>query len=189
MLTMTIHARLLLLLTTAALLVAPAIAAGCSLVAQPPATPHIAVDDLRFLHTHRGTSRAWVNGDGWSSARVGLMDSIQPRFLRRPVAAAYAQQRSLKLMAIRGIDGTYYDDEDPATTCALTGRRVYSAPRLLVRETATAVFVTLASHRTPGSTQGCVLASTSCDDLVMRSVSLAAPIGDRQVYAVTFPAT
>ncbi|MCW2920537.1 MAG: hypothetical protein JWL76_411 [Thermoleophilia bacterium] len=189
MTTMTFHSRAVLLLSMFALLVAPAIAAACSMVVRPPAKPHIAVDDLRFLHVRRSTSAEWVRGSGWISSRVGLIESIQPRFLRRPVAAAYAQQRGLNLIAIRPLDGTYYDDEDPATTCELEGRHVYSATRLLVRETPRAIFITLASHRTPGSSAGCLLASTSCDDLVLRSVTFDAPIGDREIYATTFPNT
>lgn len=187
MLTMTVRTRCILLLTVVAALAAPAIAAGCSIAFRPPASPHITADDLRFLHVHRSTKAAWVRGDGWTSARVGLAESIQPSFLRRPVAAAYAQQRGLNLIAARGFDGVYYDDEDPATTCELQGRRVYSATRLLVRETSRAIFITLASHRTPGSSAGCIVSSTSCDDLVFRSVRFAAPIGDREIYSVTFP--
>ena len=175
-------------LSLLALLLAPtAVALGCSIAVAPPTRPHIAVEDLRFLQRHRGTQAAWVRGDGWSSANVGLRESIQPRFARRPITAAYAQQRSLKLMAIRPTDGEYTDDSDPATApCALAGRRVYSATRMLVRETDRAIFLLLASHRTPGSTEGCRIMSTSCDDLVLRTVTLDAPIGDRRVYSVTF---
>lgn len=89
-------------------------------------------------------------------------------------------------MATRGIDGTYYDDEDPATTCEFAGKRVYSATRLLVHETPRAIFMTLVSRRTPGSFAGCIIASTSCDDLVFRNVAFQAPIGTRKLYAVTF---
>ena len=187
---MTIHARLILVLSMAALLVAPAIAVGCSQVVGEPARPRIAPEDLRFLGVHRAASSAWVRGDNWFSTRVGLAESIQPRFLRRPVTAAYAQQRSVRLDAVRPIDGDYADDDDPATPpCALVGRRVYSATRLLVKETPRAIFITLASHRTPGSTEGCRVFSNSCDDIVSRFVSFDAPIGDRRIYAVTFPAT
>jgi hypothetical protein len=127
-----------------------------------------------------------VQDDRWTSSRVQLTGQVQPRFLRRPVTAAFAQQRSLSLLATRPADGVYGDDADPATTCALAGQRVYAATLTLVRETERAVFVTVVSRRTEGSTDGCSIASTSCDDLVIRTVRLDAPIGERRLYAVTF---
>jgi hypothetical protein len=177
-----------LLLALAVLLVAPsAVALGCS-IALSVTRPHIEPSDLRFVHHHRAERAAWVRGDGWTSARVQLIDAIMPRFLRRPVRAAYAQQRALRMMASRPTDGVYRSDADPATpACELAGRRVYSHTRLLVRETPRAVFVTLVSHRTSGSTIGCVISNTSCDGLVLRSFRLQAPIGERRLYAVTFP--
>lgn len=34
---------------------------------------------------------------------------------------------------------------------------------------------------------GCAVVSTSCDDLAFRTIALDAPIGDRRIYAATFP--
>lgn len=183
---MTTSRRLLLLLPLAALLVAPAVALGCSIAVRPPLEPRIAPADVRVLNHHRGARGAWVGSPDWISSRVSLVETIRPRFAAEPITAAFAQQRSLRLIASRPMDGDYYDDEDPATTCELTGKRVYSATRLLVHETPRAIFITLVSRPTSGSTAGCKVMSTSCDDTVMRYVSFDAPIGERRLYAVTF---
>ena len=180
--------KLLLLLPLAAMLTAPAIALGCSIAERPPQQPHIAPSDVRHLHHHRGSRAAWVGSSpDWISSRVTLVDMIHPRFAAEPIAAAFAQQRSIRIIASRPMDGVYVEDDDPSTTCALLGQRVYAATRLLVRETPRAIFMTLVSRRTQGAADGCSVMSTSCDDTVVRMVSFRAPIGARQLYAATFP--
>lgn len=175
-----------LLLTTIVALIAPATAFGCSIAAEPPLRPHIAFEDLRFRHVHEGERGAWVRSTSWVATPVYLHRQVQLRQMRHPVTAAFAQQRSLALLIVRQGAGRYWDPSDDDATCALAGQPIWSEPKLLVRETERAVFMTAISRRTQGDTTGCGHAVGSCDDLNFRTTWLDAPIGSRQLYAVTF---
>jgi hypothetical protein len=178
--------RILIVTLLLLLVVVPGAALACSLVARDPLEPHIARSELRFMRQHTSARGAWVQGTSWQSFGVGHDQRVQLRGMSQPVTAAYRQQRTIRLVSVHALNGRYYDDEDPATTCELSGQQVYSTPKLLVHETSRAVFMTLVMRRTPGSASGCNIASTSCDDLTLRTVTLDAPIGDRQLYSTTF---
>lgn len=168
-----------------ALLAAPAVALACSRAAEP-VSPHISIADLRFAHHHRGNRAAWVRHESWASIRIHMAQHVQLRGMRQMVPAAYAQQRSVRIMVIRPGAGRYTEDPDPATTCALAGQQVWSTPRILLRETPRAIFMTAITRKTTGSTAGCGVVAGSCDDLTFRTIALDAPIGDRRIYSATF---
>ena len=165
---------------------APSAALACSLIQSEPLSPHIARTDLRVMHRHTSARGAWVRDAGWESFGLAIDQRVQLDGMRQPVQAAFAQQRSLRLVGTHPLNGRYFDDEDPATTCELSGKPVYAGPKVLVHETSRAIFVTMVLRRTPGSSAGCITASTSCDDITFRTITLDAAIGDRQLYSTTF---
>lgn len=178
--------RIAVLTCVAALLAAPSLAYACSLVQQPPLQPHIGHEDLRIRHLHQGTREAWVQSESWVVTPVYINQQVRLRGMRSAVTATFAQARGFPVMIVRTGAGRYTEDDDPATTCALAGQQVWSTPRLLVRETPRAIFLTAVSRRAQGSTEGCGVVTGSCDDLTLRAVTLDEPIGFRQLYFTTF---
>lgn len=178
--------RILFVTLLLLLVVAPSAALACSIVQSAPLAPHVARTDLRVMQRHTGARGAWVRDAGWESFDLNIDQRVQLVGMRQPLDAAFAQQRSIRLAGTHPINGRYVDDEDPATTCELSGKSVYAGPKVLVHETSRAIFVTMVLRRTPGSSAGCVVVSTSCDDLTRRTVLLDAPIGARQLYSTTF---
>jgi hypothetical protein len=168
------------------LVVVPSAALACSLVEAKPLQPHIARSELRFMNRHTSARGAWVGSSAWQSFGVALDQRVQLPGMRAPVAASFRQQRTIRLISSHPLTGRYVDDEDPNTTCELSGQQAWSTPKVLVHETARAVFITVVMKPAQGSSDGCILVATSCDDLTFRTITLDAAIGDRQLYSTTF---
>jgi hypothetical protein len=170
------------------LLVGTATAVACSIALEAPLTPHIARADVRSMHQRTGARGAWVQSTSWKSFPVTINQRIQLDGMDEPIDAAFAQQRSIRLVSFHpgALVARYTEDDDPATTCALAGQQVWSTPKVLVHETTRAIFITTVMRRTEGSTEGCGIVASSCDDLMFRRIVLDAPIGARELYSVRF---
>ena len=139
------------------------------------------------MHAHEGMRAAWVQSTSWKSARSITIDQrVLLSGMPEPANLAFAQQRSISIMVLHPPVSRYTDDPNDETECALTGQLVWSRPTLLVRETGRAVFLAAISRQTRGSTAGCGIVASSCDDITLRTVRLAARIGQRRLYATTF---
>ena len=129
---------------------------------QPPQVP---TATGRSDHCSRGRLR--------NSSRDGTNDE-RPWYVRFPLSIGIA------ILLVVALAGSFI------LILGLRHAAHGAAGVLLVHETSRAVFMTLVMRRTPGSASGCNTASTSCDDLTLRTVTLDAPIGDRQLYSTTF---
>ena len=178
--------RKILVLAALFSIAAPAAALACSMVQGDPLRPRITTSDLRFMRSHEASRGAWVQSTSWVTSRLTIDQQVQVPGSTRVHSAAFRQQRSLRLFTQDPGGGTYTEDQDPATTCALAGQKIWSDTKVLLRETPRAIFVVAITRKTPGDATGCGTSITSCDDITTRIVGLAAPIGARQVYSTTF---
>lgn len=180
------------ILTLVLSLVAPAVALGCSIVATPPLTPHIARGDLRPGVQVERSRAAWgIAHPSWQTAGTTLVQQVRVPGSRRVVTAAFRQQSSLRLSSAWPESGSKVTGAAPGMTCDVPeGTTTWAKPRLLVRETDRAIFVTAITRQqvTREQAAGCGFVTNSCDHAVQRTIRLAAPIGDRAVYLTRFPA-
>ncbi len=171
-------------------LLAPTVALGCSIVATPPLVPHISRADLRPGVSIERSRAAWrVAHPSWQTAQTTMNQQVRVPGTRRVVNAAFRQQTSLRLSSSWPERGAKVAGPAPGMTCDVPdGTSTWAKPRVLVRETDRAVFVTAITRQqvTREQAAGCGFVTMSCDDRVQHTIRLAAPIGDRTVYITRF---
>jgi hypothetical protein len=184
----------------AAVLVLPSAAIACSIAAPTIGTHPATRAEIAVPIRHTSARAAWGVRDPWISIRPGLVQFVPVVGATRQGIGGVARrtQRTLGFVGgnQRGLR-TWADDEDPATTCAVVGAQVYARPRLLVRETSAAVFVTFVTRRAAVVPPGCVATAPgsiaqpasspvgasldSCADLAIGRTTLRRPLGDRNL--------
>ena len=84
-----------------------------------------------------------------------------------------------------------HDDSESTPPCELAGLPKWTSPRIVLRQGTTEVRVIAVSHRTPGSTQGCVFepfdAALSCPNLTTSVLTLTRQLGTRRLVFEQFP--
>ena len=131
--------------------------------------------------------------ESWSSTSPELNQIVHLTDRRQLRGIAYSGQRALSLDSAGPEDGglRFTHDRNPFTApCEIAGRAEWTMPRIIVRETATAVRIAAAYRRTPGERSGCMLApqdeETACPNLARRIMVLKRPIGTRQLVLERF---
>jgi hypothetical protein len=184
----------------AAALVLPSAAIACSIAAPTIGTHPATRAEIAVPIRHTSARAAWGVRDPWISIRPGLVQFVPVVGAARQGVGGVARrsQRTFGFVGgnTRGLR-TWADDADPTTSCAVAGEQVYSRPRLLVRETPDAVFVTFVTRRAAVDPPGCVAVSPeviaqpagtpagasldSCSDLAIGRTTLQRPLGDRNL--------
>jgi hypothetical protein len=180
------------LIAVVSLLVAAPVAQACSIAINDVTPRSIEPGSIVRPISRDGSRAAWKVGPQWTSVRPGLLQLVRRGDRDSLVGVARRDQTSLRVLASLRLDQGYYlrDDADPATAaCAIAGMRDWTDPKILVRETTRAVFVTAIARPTPGDRTGCVVdqqAVSSCEPLGFATLRLDAPVGDRRIVMQRF---
>lgn len=184
------HRRISLstVLVLIALLVLPGMAAACAIPIRKIGPVNIGVADIRTPAMTKGGPRPWKLDASWTSVRPRMSQFVQMRNGRRFHGASFSGQKAMSIDAYAPEDlgWLYVEDADPATPpCSMLGRSAWQAPRIIVRETKTRVYVAAASQPTVGDHTGCVLGPDfgvrPCPILTRRIVKLARVVGARKI--------
>ncbi|MCW2960247.1 MAG: hypothetical protein JWM90_634 [Thermoleophilia bacterium] len=171
-------------------LLAPTMAAACTIPIRSIGPLELLRTDLRRPTLHPATRTAWKLDDTWTSVTPELSQFVVTRKVGRHYGVSYKNQLALSIDA-RGPEDDggwrYSDDDDPATPpCQITGQIEWQRPKVLVRQTRTAIRILAVAQRTLGDRTGCVygaeLGEVECPNLATVIVRLNAPVGNRRIH-------